>query len=58
MNQLLELLQKNARQTDAEIAELLGRETADVTTELAALEKDGTIIGYTALLDQELYAPS
>ena len=52
MNQLLELLQKNARQTDAEIAELLGRETADVTTELAALEKDGTIMGYTAILDQ------
>ena len=58
MNQLLELLQKNARQTDAELAELLGREATDVTTELAALEKDGTIMGYSAILDQERYAPN
>lgn len=58
MNQLLELLQKNARQTDAEIAELLGREATEVSAELEALEKDGTIMGYTAILDQERYAPT
>ena len=58
MNQLLELLQKNARQTDSEIAELLGREAADVSAELEALVKDGTIMGYTAILDQERYAPT
>ena len=58
MNPLLELLQKNARQSDAELAELLGREPADVAAELAAMEADGTIMGYTAILDQERHEPN
>ncbi|MFT4641563.1 MAG: DNA-binding Lrp family transcriptional regulator [Verrucomicrobiales bacterium] len=58
MSQLLELLQKNARQTNAELAELLGRDEAAVTAELTELEKDGTIMGYTAILDPERHEPN
>lgn len=58
MNQLLELLQKNARQSDAELAELLGKDASTVSSELAALEQDGTIMGYSAIIDQERFAPN
>ena len=58
MNQLLELLQKHARQSDAELAELLGKDASTVASELTALEQDGTIMGYSAIIDQERFAPN
>ena len=53
MSQLLELLQKNARATNAELAELLGQDESAVGAEIRQLEADGTIMGYTAIVDQE-----
>ena len=58
MNQLLELLQKNARQSNGELAELLGRDEASVAREIAQLETDGTIMGYTAVIDPEQHEPN
>lgn len=57
MSQLLELLQKNARATNAELAELLGQDEAAVAAEIKQLEADGTIMGYTAIVDQEQHRP-
>ncbi len=58
MSQLLELLQKNARTSNADLAELLGRDEAEIEREIAELEKDGTIMGYTAILDPERHQPN
>jgi DNA-binding Lrp family transcriptional regulator len=53
MNPLIELLQKNARSSSADLAELLGTDAADVEARIAALEASGAIIGYTAVADPE-----
>lgn len=53
MNSLLMLLDKNARMTDKEIAVALGMTEEDVKREIARLENDGTIKGYSALVDWE-----
>ena len=53
MSALLDQLQRNARQTNAELAELLGMDEAAVAAELSRLEEEGAILGYTAVLDQE-----
>jgi len=46
---IIELLKRNARTPDAEIALQLGVETADVTAAIADMEADGTLLGYTAV---------
>jgi DNA-binding Lrp family transcriptional regulator len=53
MDPLIPLLQDNARASVAELAERLGADTADVESRLAALEKDGVVLGYTAVVDAE-----
>lgn len=53
MNALLELLQKNARLSTSQMAERLGRTEADVTDMLDSLVKDGAILGFHAVIDQE-----
>ncbi len=58
MSQLLDLLQKDARKTNAELAELLGLDEAAVSQEIAQLEQDGTIMGYTAIIDREQHQPN
>ncbi len=58
MNPLLDLLKKDARQSPAELAELLGRDAAAVAQEIAALEADGIIMGYSAILDPERHEPN
>ena len=58
MSALLDQLQRNARQTNAELAELLGMDEAAVAAELSRLEEEGAILGYTAVLDQERHAPN
>ena len=55
MDPLLHLLQRDARATTADLAAQLGAQTtpADVAERLAALEADGTILGYQAIVDPE-----
>ena len=51
MNQLLDLLRKNARCSNAELAERVGEPEDKVAAQIAAWEKDGTIRGYHAMID-------
>lgn len=48
---ILRLLEKNARYTAKEIAAMLGLEVAEVQEEIGALEKERVICGYHALVD-------
>jgi len=51
MNELLRLMEKDCRQTPAQLATMLGREEADVASEIAEYEKNHVILGYPALID-------
>lgn len=53
MDPLIELLQKNARSSSADLAELLGTDSANIEARIAALEASGAIMGYTAVADPE-----
>lgn len=53
MNKLLDLLRQNARLSNAELAVMLGTTEADVAAQIAALENDGIIMGYTAIINEE-----
>ncbi len=48
---ILKLLSKNARYSVAQLADMLGKTKADVEAQIAALEKDGVICGYKAVID-------
>ncbi|BDS05296.1 AsnC family transcriptional regulator [Oceaniferula spumae] len=50
---LLKLLRSKARYTNEELAETLSLDTAEVSERIAAWEKDGTILGYQAVIDEE-----
>ena len=52
--QLLELLQQNARLTNAALAVMLDTTEAEVADAIRALENDGVIKGYSAIVDDEL----
>ncbi len=51
MDTILNLLEKNARLTPAEIAVMIGASESEVAARIAAYEKDGTLLGYHALID-------
>lgn len=53
MNSILMLLDKNARMSYEDIAVATGKTVAEVKAEIKAYEEDGTIKGYTALIDWE-----
>lgn len=50
---LLELLRSKARHTHEELAELLALSEEEVRAKIAAWEKDGTILGYQAVVNSE-----
>ena len=52
--QLLELLQQNARLTNAELAVMLDVTEAEVADAIRALEIEGVIKGYSAIVNDEL----
>lgn len=54
MNDLLNLLKQNARLTNAQLADMLGKTESEVAAEIAALEKKGVIRGYTTIINEEL----
>lgn len=54
MTDLLNLLKENARLSNAQLADMLGKTEAEVAAEIADLEKKGVIRGYTAIINDEL----
>jgi DNA-binding Lrp family transcriptional regulator len=54
MNRLLDLLRRNARHTNAELAQRLNESEDKVAAQIEAWEKDGTIRGYQAMIDPAL----
>ena len=57
MDPLLPLLQRDARASHADLAAMLDTTPADVAVRVAALERDGAILGYRAVLNPEQAAP-
>ena len=53
MNEILELLQNDARLTPEEIATMIGRDVNDVKKQIAKMEKDNIIVKYSALINPE-----
>ena len=53
--ELLKLLSRNARYTGAELAAMLNTTEADVAAEIAALEKEGILCGYKAVIDWDRF---
>ena len=53
---LLSLLRENARYTADELAERSGLSAAEVTAEVAELERQGVLRGYTAILNENALA--
>ena len=50
---LLEILSLDARLSHEEIAVMMGMDTADVDKRISELEKEGIIIGYSAVINPE-----
>ncbi len=50
---LLDLLRQNARLSNAELAVMLGESEADVKAQIAELEREGIIMGYSAIINEE-----
>ena len=53
MNKLVELLRKNARLTNEELAVMLGKTAAEIEKEITELENEGLVIGYSAVINEE-----
>lgn len=53
MNKLVELLRKNARLTNDELAVMLGKTPAEIESEITDLENQGLVIGYSAIINEE-----
>jgi DNA-binding Lrp family transcriptional regulator len=53
MDDLLRLLRNNARLTAQELASELNMDAAEVSDRIAQLERDGTILGYNAIIDPQ-----
>jgi len=53
MKNLLKLLRENSRLTNSELSAMLGISEAEVAGEIARLEKEGIILGYTAIVNEE-----
>ncbi len=54
MNQLLDLLKRNARKSNADLAGQLSSTEEAVAAQISAWEEDGTIRGYQAMVDPAL----
>ncbi len=54
MNELIKLLNQNARFSNEELATMLGTTADDVAAQIDKLEKDGIIKGYSLILDDSV----
>lgn len=52
-NKLLDLLRQNARLSNSELAAMLGETEESVESEIKRLERDGIIMGYSAIINEE-----
>lgn len=55
MDQLIKLLKNNARITNSELAVLLDKSEEQVAADIAKLEADGVIKGYSAIVDESAH---
>ena len=53
MNEIAELLQRDARLTPEDIASMLNKTVAEVRDKIRQMEDDGTIIKYCAVINEE-----
>ncbi len=53
MNKLVELLRKNSRLTNEELAVMLGKTPGEIEKEITDLENEGLVIGYSAVINEE-----
>ena len=53
MNEILKLLEDNARLTDEQLALMLGKEVGEIRDMIRTYEQDGVILGYKTLIDWE-----
>jgi len=53
MKKLVKLLRENARLSNSELSVMLGISEKEVAEKIAQLENDGTIIGYSAIINEE-----
>lgn len=58
MNDIIRILQQNARISDAELAEMLGITAEEAAAEIRKLESSGVIKGYSVIVNDELYDKS
>jgi len=58
MNDIIEILQQNARISNQELAEMLGITAGEAAAEIKDLEAKGIIKGYSVILNEELYDKS
>lgn len=58
MDQLIKLLKNNARITNSELAVLLDKTEEQVAADIAKLEADGVIKGYSVIVDESAYDPN
>ncbi|MCM8784294.1 MAG: Lrp/AsnC family transcriptional regulator [Candidatus Omnitrophica bacterium] len=54
MDEILEILEKDARTTPEEIAKMTNRKVSEVVKAIKKYEKEGIILGYKAIINQEL----
>jgi DNA-binding Lrp family transcriptional regulator len=54
MEEILEILEKDARTTPEEIAKMLRKKTPEVKAAIKRLEKEGVILKYKAVVNKEL----
>lgn len=55
MNDIIRILQQNARISNTELGEALGITAAEASAEIKKLEAQGIIKGYSVIVDDELY---
>ena len=53
MEEILEILEKNARATDEEIAVMLNKSVEEVRAAIKKYEDEGVILGYTSMINWE-----
>lgn len=58
MNDIIKILQQNARISDKTLGEMLGISAEEAAAEIEKLEKNGVIKGYSVIVDDDLYDKS
>ncbi len=58
MNDIIKILQQNSRISNEELAEMLGITADEAAAEIKRLETEGVIMGYSVILNDELYDKS